>query len=44
MGVSKIQADNFLVAHNFSLQISVVGNASPVEFGDGPVLLLDVQK
>lgn len=41
--VINIQADNFLIAHDFSLHISVVGNASPVEFGDSP-MLLDVQK
>lgn len=44
-GISNLWADSFLTANNFSLQISLVVNASfSVEFGDGPMLLLDVQK
>lgn len=43
--ISKLWVDNFLIANNFSLQISLVGNASSsMEFGDSPMLLLDVQK
>lgn len=44
-GISKLCVDNFLIANNFSLQISLVGNfSSSVEFGDSPMLLGDVQK
>ena len=43
-GISKLWVDNFLIANIFSLQISLVGNASSsMEFGDSPMLLLDVQ-
>ena len=44
-GISKLWADNLFIANKFYLQISLVGNASSsMEFGDGPVLLLNVQK
>lgn len=44
-GISNLWADSFLTANNFSLQTPLVVNASfSVEFGDGPMLLLDVQK